>query len=62
MINMYEKLLKQVEEWIIFTTSSESESSENLGSYLDLVIKIKTIQAMDVSANLIRASRKVGKN
>jgi len=54
---MYEKLLKKVEGWVENTVSSK-----NLGSYLDLIIKIKTIQALDTSADLIRASRQVGRN
>jgi len=54
---MYEELLKKVEGWVKNTTSSG-----NLANYLDLVIKIKTIQALDTSADLIRASRKVSMN
>ncbi len=50
----YKKLLKKVEGWIVGTTDSKC-----LASYLDLIIKIKTIQAMDVSAELIEVSRKV---
>ncbi len=49
----YKKLLKEVEGWIGTT------DSKCLASYLDLIIKIKTIQAMDVSAELIEVSRKV---
>jgi len=54
---MYEELLKKIEGWIIATTNMGS-----LSSYLDCIIKIKTIQAMDVSAELIAASRRVSRN
>jgi len=57
---MYEKLLKILEKRL-----SECTSDWNLKeatNITDLIIKIKTIQAMDVSADLIRASRQVGRN
>jgi len=54
---MYDKLLKEVEEdiWKAF-------NNKKLAEYLDIIIKIKTIQALDTSADLIRASRQVGRN
>ena len=56
---MYDKLLKKLEDWIF---SEHTISNEAISNYLDLIIKIKTIQALDTSADLIRASREVGKN
>ena len=38
------------------------EDYKKLGEMLDLIIKIKTIQAMDVSAELIRESRRILRN
>ena len=59
---MYEKLLKQVEGWVLTKDAMTIVSTEALANYLDLIIKIKTIQALDTSADLIRASRQVGRN
>ena len=53
---MYDKLLKEIEDWIF---SGHTLSDEAYKTHLDLIIKIKTIQAMDVSAELIRESRHV---
>lgn len=55
---MYDKLLEKIEGWI----NLETTSTEGITNYLDLILKIKTIQAMDVSAELIRESRKVSRN
>ena len=55
---MYEKLLKEVESWIL----KDSLSTKQVAEYLDIIIKIKTIQALDTSADLIKASRQVGRN
>ena len=56
---MYDELLKDLEHLI---TSTSDRNIDEYGKLLDLIIKIKTIQAMDVSADLIRASMEVGKN
>ena len=55
---MYEKLLKEIEEWI----NNGTISTETLAKNLDNIIKIKTIQYMDVQAELILASRRVSRN
>ena len=55
---MYDKLLKEVESWIL----KDSLNVKQMTDYLDIIIKIKTIQALDTSADLIRASRQVGRN
>jgi len=59
---MYDKLLKQVESWVLTKDKMTTVSTKALSEYLDLIIKIKTIQALDTSADLIRASRQVGRN
>ena len=59
---MYEKLLKQVEGWILTKDNLTIVNTNQLGAYLDCIIKIKTIQALDTSAELIAASRKVSRN
>ena len=53
---MYEKLLKQLEEQLVYNKNFNIEEDSKIA---DLIIKIKTIQAMDVSAELIRESRGV---
>ena len=57
---MYDKLLKELERAIV--VGKHNVEGKALTEILDLIIKIKTIQAMDVSADLIRVSREVGKN
>lgn len=59
---MYDKLLKQVESWILTKEKMTTVNTKTLNDYLDCIIKIKTIQAMDVNAELIRASRRVSRN
>jgi len=59
---MYDELLKQVESWVLTKDKMTTVSTKQLAEYLDLIIKIKTIQALDTSADLIRASRQVGRN
>jgi len=54
---MYDKILKQLE-----TTLKNGITGNELSSVLDAVIKIKTIQALDTSAELIAASRRVSRN
>ena len=54
---MYEVLLKQLE-----ITLKNGVIGKELSGILDLIIKIKTIQAMDVSAELIAYSRRVSRN
>ena len=56
---MYEKTLEKLEERLIGLNLLDVEEA---GKVADLIIKIKTIQALDTSANLIRASRQVGRN
>jgi len=57
---MYDKLLKILEKRLSECTSHwDLKEATNI---TDLIIKIKTIQALDTSADLIRASRQVGRN
>ena len=56
---MYDKLLKEIEDWIF---SGHTLSDGAYSTHLDLIIKIKTIQAMDVAAELIAYSRRVSRN
>lgn len=53
-LNMYEALIKKWEEKL-----KECDRADTTGQYLDVIIKIKTIQAQNVSAELIAASRQV---
>jgi len=59
---MYDELLKKVESWVLTKDKMTTVSTKQLAEYLDLIIKIKTIQALDTSADLIRSSRQVGRN
>jgi len=70
---MYEKLLKRTEKWFDdFTKCMYNDDNikgmigsgvvKEASELADLIIKIKTIQALDTSADLIRASRQVGRN
>jgi len=62
---MYDKILKQLEECFnaSLNTADVSDTDANRASKLaDLIIKIKTIQALDTSAELIAASRRVSRN
>jgi len=59
---MYEKLLKDLEDCLILTMSRKNWDIDKASKVADLIIKIKTIQALDTSADLIRASRQVSKN
>jgi len=71
---MYDKYLKELEGWlerltgIIFSDDeickhiSDIDKLENASKAADLIIKIKTIQALDTSAELIQASRRVSRN
>ena len=61
-ITMYDKLLKGLEENLWGNYDVEVLDYKKLSELADLIIKIKTIQALDTSADLIRASREVGKN
>jgi len=59
---MYDELLKEVESWVLTKDKMTTVSTEALTDYLDIIIKIKTIQYMDVQAELIQASRRVSRN
>lgn len=59
---MYDEILKQVESWVLTKDAMTTVNTKQLSEYLDCIIKIKTIQALDTSADLIRASRQVGRN
>jgi len=59
---MYEKLLKDLEDCLELTISKKGWDIDKTSKLADLIIKIKTIQALDTSADLIRASRQVGRN
>ena len=52
---MYDKLLKEYEGML----KLDYRPLDDISKILDAIIKIKTIQAMDVSAGLIEASKKV---
>lgn len=56
---MYDKTLEKLEERLIGLNLLDVEEASKVA---DLIIKIKTIQAMDVSADLIRASMRVSRN
>ena len=58
---MYDKVLAQVEQWLKISMGKPGSINEIINE-LDLIIKIKTIQAMDVSAELIAYSRRVSRN
>jgi len=55
---MYDKYLKELEEKL----ECGSVNIDDFNKKLEAVIKIKTIQAMDVSAELIRESRRISRN
>jgi hypothetical protein len=55
---MYEKLLEILEKKINHLIDKDLLEDWS-GILLDLIIKIKTIQAMDISAELIRESRNI---
>lgn len=57
---MYEKYIKELEDLI--KKGDYFRDLDRCAKLLDLIIKIKTIQALDTSADLIRASRQVGRN
>jgi len=72
---MYDKHLKELEEQLDLVFNNmfgDDELSEIIRGNIDLVqkatdladliIKIKTIQALDTSAELIQASRRVSRN
>ena len=58
---IYEKLLKDCED-IINTTNDRLNDYKIIAGLLDNIIKIKTIQAMDISKELIAESRGVLRN
>ena len=54
--NMYEKILDSLE--VQFKVDYDMNIDyDNLNKIADLIIKIKTIQAMDTSAELVRKGR-----
>ena len=60
---MYDKILKGVEENLELNyDNAEVMDYQKLSLIADLILKIKTIQAMDVSAELIANSRRVSRN
>ena len=60
---MYDKILKGVEENLELNyDNAEVMDYQKLSLIADLIIKIKTIQALDVSAELIRESRRISRN
>ena len=62
---MYDKELKQLEECFrasLNTADILDKDAEKASILADLIIKIKTIQALDVSAELIANSRRVSRN
>ena len=61
---MYDKLLEKIEELFggAVMANINDETIIYVSNLADLIIKIKTIQAMDVSADLIRASRRISRN
>ena len=60
---MYDELLEQLEAVINNGVKERVLIKHDVMSkILDNIIKIKTIQALDTSADLIRASRQVGRN
>ena len=56
---MYEKTLEQLEQRLIGLNLLDVEEA---GKVADLIIKIKTIQALDTSAELVAYSRRVSRN
>lgn len=57
-MKMYEVLLTNYE----ISLNRLGEDYKKVAELLDLIIKIKTIQAMDVSAEMIAYSRRVSRN
>jgi len=60
--NSYVHLLKVLGDALILVIGGKNWDMEKASKLADLIIKIKTIQALDTSADLIRASRQVSKN
>jgi len=62
--NMYDKLIERVEELfnLAVMANINKESIKYDNELADLIIKIKTIQALDTNAELIQASRRVSRN
>jgi len=58
---LYEGLLKDYEDSIVLVVN-KYEDYKIVDGLLGVIIKIKTIQAMDVSAELIRESRRILRN
>ena len=54
---MYDKILKNFEDNIVNVKDYKS-----LGDLLDLIIKIKTIQYMDLQTEILQAGRQVSRN
>jgi len=57
---MYDKYLKELE--IIIEKGDYFIDLDRSAKLLDLIIKIKTIQALDTSAELIANSRRLSRN
>lgn len=58
---MYDKLLKDFEGRLELYQGN-NKYDKQMSDTLDNIIKIKTIQALDTSAELIAASRRVSRN
>ena len=58
---MYDKLIKEIED-IINNTTDRLNDYKIMAGLLDNIIKIKTIQALDTSAELIANSRRISRN
>jgi len=56
---MFEKTLEKLEERLIGLNLLDVEEACKVA---DLILKIKTIQAMDVSTELIAESRRISRN
>ena len=59
---MYDKYIDGLNTDLFAIYDHITVNYKRMGEILDLIIKIKTIQAMDVSAELIACSRRVSRN
>ena len=55
--NMYEKLLEEMEERL-----KDDKRNSGIAEILDIIIKIKTIQYMDLQTEFLQAGRQVSRN
>ena len=54
---MYDELLEEMEERL-----KDDKRNSGIAEILDIIIKIKTIQYMDLQTEILRASRQVSRN